>query len=54
MLNAMCREYPRQKDFIINEWNNSRYKIPEDAPIIPYMVEEINKLLDKYPISALY
>jgi hypothetical protein len=54
MLNAMCREYPRQKDFIINEWNNSRYKIPEDAPIIPYMVEEINKLLEKYPISALY
>lgn len=54
MLNAMCREYPRHKDFIVKEWNNSYNKIPEDAPIIPYMVEEINKLLDKFPISALY
>lgn len=54
LLNAIVREYPRQRELISREWEHTLESSNdvEDKPL--YIIDKLEELSTRYPISAIF
>jgi hypothetical protein len=54
VLNTLTRVYPRQKEHIVKEWNNSINECPDDGDPLKYMLDKVDELMSRYPVPQLF